>query len=145
MPLLDAVLDENYDFQLSPEGDILTEDFFDTAILMSLLAERRANASEVPESHRRGGWIGNESTPGFEIGSKLWLYYQSRVTRTVLTGVETAAINGLLWFIDDGIATSVEAVGKLSNGKIVLTVVITRPNSKVEKRYFELWNNTGVI
>ena len=33
-----------YDFSLDASGDILTEDFFDTAILMSLFCERRAIA-----------------------------------------------------------------------------------------------------
>ena len=140
----DAVLTDNdFDFQIDTNGDILTDDFFDTAFLVSLFAEQRATASEVPESHRRRGWIGNEATPGFEIGSKLWLYEQARATRTNLAGIETAALNALQWMIDDAIAISVSATATLSDGSIALEVIIKRPSSKVEKRYFELWDNTG--
>lgn len=140
---IDAVLDADFDMQIGADGDILTKDFFDTALLMSLFCERRADPSEVPESHRRRGWIGNESTPDFEIGSKLWLYEQARATRTVLRGIETVVLNGLQWFIDDEYAINNTAVSSLNLGSITLTVTINRPNSKVEKRFFELWDNTG--
>jgi len=133
-----------YDFSLDASGDILTEDFFDTAILMSLFCERRAIASEMPASHLRRGWIGNESTPGFEIGSKVWLYEQSRLTRATLNGINSVIKESLQWTIDDNIALEVAASSTLSrNNSITVEVTITRPNSKVEKRYFELWENTG--
>ena len=57
---VDAVLIESangFDFNIGSNGDIETENFFDTAILMSIFCERRATASEVPESH--------PSVPGF--------------------------------------------------------------------------------
>jgi len=140
--MTDAVLTKNggvYDFTLDTAGQITVEEAVDTAILMSLFCERRANASEVPVSSQRRGWIGNESTPGFENGSKFWLYEQSRITRTTLNNIETAVRNGLQWFVDDGIATKITVTMELSG----LTVVIERPNSNVDKRYYELWNNTG--
>lgn len=140
---IDAVLDDDYDFQIGADGDILTADFFDTAILMSLFAERRATASEMPESHRRRGWIGNESTPGFEIGSKLWLLEQARISRTVLSETETAAYNGLKWMLD-GIAVNIFTAATLSNGSIALEVIIERPSSKPDKRYYDVWDNTGI-
>lgn len=138
----DAVLIKTggiYDFQLDANGDIDTADMFDTAILMSIYCERRASASEVPISSQRRGWIGNESFDDFENGSKFWLYQQARATRTILNGIVTAVQNGLQWFVDDGIATSVAVTAEL-NG---LTVVIERPNSNVDRRYYEIWNNTG--
>lgn len=141
---LDAVLSSTFDMQVGSDGDILTDDFFDTALLMSLFCERRADASEVPESHRRRGWVGNESTPDFEIGSKLWLYKQARATRTALRGIETVALNGLQWFIDDDYAVNITTVAALISGSITLTIPIDRPGSKVEKRFFELWDNTGL-
>lgn len=140
---MDAVLTDDYDIQFNSDGDIQTEDFLDTAIFISLFCERRANASEVPESHRRRGWIGNETTPGFEIGSKLWLYEQARVTRSILLGIQSTVLNGLAWMIEDGISINHEAAATLSAGQIALTVTMERPSSKVDKRYFVLWENTG--
>ena len=134
-----------YDLDLIYTGDIASEDFFDTAIIVSLFAERRANESEVAESRQQRGWIGNESTPGFEMGSKLWLYEQSRLTRSVLNGIETAARDSLQWLVDDGFAiriTRVKATATITG--INLEIVITRPNSQVERRYFDLWDKTAV-
>lgn len=142
-PAFDAELDGDFDIQIAANGDILTRDFFDTALLMSLFCERRALPSEVPESERRRGWIGNESTPGFEVGSKLWLYYQARATRTILGEVESVVVDGLQWMIDDGIAQKIVANSIFSNGQISIDVLITRPSSKVDRRYFEIWDNTG--
>lgn len=141
----DAVLTEvngAYDISLAENGDILTRDSFETALLMSLWGERRAAASEMPVPELRRGWIGNESTPGWENGSKLWLYEQSRATRTVLNGIETAVANGLQWLVDDGLAIRVTVSARLTSGNISVLAEIERPNSTVERRYFDLWENT---
>lgn len=133
-----------YDFSLDPSGDIETKESFDTSILMSIFCERRALPSEMPISHYRRGWIGNESTPGFEIGSKLWLYEQSRITRSVLNGVSSVIKEGLEWMVEDKIAESIEVRSFMrETGTIETEISIARPSSKVEKRYFELWENTG--
>jgi len=78
------------------------------------------------------------------MGSKLWLFEQARITRSTLAGIQKAVTNGLQWLIEDGYAISISAVASLSNSQITLTVTIERPNTKVEKRFFELWNNTGI-
>ncbi len=144
----DAVLTPDatglYDFSLDSSGDIFTENFFDTSILMSLFCERRATPSEMPASHLRRGWIGNESTPDFEIGSKLWLFEQSRLRREVLNGIGSVAVESLQWMIDDSISLELSTNASLeSSNSIVLLVIITRPNSRVERRKFELWKETG--
>ena len=144
---VDAVLTETsdgFDFNIDANGDIETDNFFDTAIQMSLFCERRATDSEVGPSHKRRGWIGNEQGNGFEIGSKLWLFEQERVTRSLLSSIEKAALNGLQWLIDDGYATNIESDAQLSTGRVTLNVTIERPNSKVEHRFFELWEKSGV-
>lgn len=133
-----------YDFQIADNGDILTKDFFDTAVLMSLFAERRANASEVSASEHRRGWIGNESTTGFENGSKLWLYSQAKLTRVNINAIETAVFNGLEWFVKDNVAVRIEVNASAVEDGVSIEVIIERANSEVDKRYFTIWNNTGV-
>lgn len=140
----DAVLTSDFDLQLDADGDILTADAFNTALLMSLFCERRAQASEVPAPENRRGWIGNESDPdGFEIGSKLWLHEQSRITKTSLQDIVTSGSNGLQWLVNDNIITSFNVYASLSNDNILITVEIYRPNSEVEYKYFNFWSNTG--
>lgn len=134
-----------YDIQVGVDGDLLTEDSFDAAIIVSLLSDRRANEAEVLESHRRRGWIGNESTPDFEIGSKLWLFEQSRLTPAVQSSLADAAKEALQWLVDEGFADAiVEASVTRTTDQVTLEVVIERPNSQVEKRHFDLWQKTGV-
>lgn len=138
----DAVLDANngYDFTIDADGDILTADQLDTAILMSLFCERRAAASEMVAPEYRRGWIGNEgNADGFEIGSKLWLYEQARITRSTLNGITAEALAGLQWMIEDMLAVSMEAETTLSG----LTVTMTRPNSQVSTQFYKLWEGTG--
>lgn len=144
----DAVLSKSssglYDFSLDSSGDIETEDFFDTSILMSIYCERRATATEMPVSKYRRGWIGNESTPGFEIGSKVWLFEQARLTRETLNGINSVVKDSLQWLIDDGIALEIAVTSSLTQSNtIAVDVTITRPSSNVERRFFELWENTG--
>jgi phage gp46-like protein len=140
---IDVDLTSDYDIQVGSDGDIVTKDFFDTAILMSLFCERRAGPSEVPESHRRRGWIGNESTPGFEIGSKVWLYEQERVTRSIFNLLSQEAFNAFEWFIDDGFVISIKTNVGLNNGSVELTVEFKRSGAKVETKNYTLWENTG--
>lgn len=147
---IDACLQELsgqlYDIQIGIDGDILSEDFFDSAIIVSMFAERRANESEVLESRARRGWIGNESTPDFEIGSKLWLYEQSRLTSSVISGIGIEVRKSLQWLVDDGFAESIDAVLPIvTSTGVNLEVTIRRPNSLVDKRHFVLWDNTPSV
>ena len=137
----DAILyaDDEYDFRLDANGDIATGDQLDTALLMSLFCERRAAESEMPVPELRRGWIGNAVTPDFEIGSKLWLYEQARITRTTLNGITAEALAGLNWLVEDGIAESVIVNTTIAG----LTVTLTRQNSEVSTQFYKLWEGTG--
>jgi len=133
-----------YDFDWTESGDISTAQNLDTAILMSIFEEVRATSSEVPDSNLRRGWIGNESTPDFEQGSKTWLFEQERITGSVLAELGVVVRNGLQWLIDDEIAVSVEVEQPfIKNGKVVVNINLGRDGSPVDRKYFELWNMTG--
>ena len=134
----------DFDISIDADGDILTDDFFDTAILYSLFGERRASSSEVSEARLRRGWIGSEGAP-FENGSKLWLLTQARITRTILSRLEDEAVKALEWMVTDNIAVAItDVTATVSNGKVALNLTIERSTDNVERRFFELWNNTGI-
>ena len=132
-----------YDLSLDDSGDLDNGDFLDSSLLYSLLGERRASESEVPEASRRRGWLGNVDQT-FENGSKLWLYEQARISRSVLSGISSAALDGLQWLVDDGLLQDVQANATLSNSSIVLDIPLIRFDDTVEHRFFTLWNNTGI-
>lgn len=134
-----------WDFTLDSTGDIATADFFDTALLMSLFCKRRASGSEVPQSRFRNGWIGNESnSDGFEIGSKIWLFQQSRLDNDTLNGITSAAREGLQWLLDRKFLDSITVTTTVLNGAVTLQIDLFRPNSPVDRRFFSLWDASGV-
>lgn len=146
---IDAVLQQlpggNYDIQIGFDGDIETADSFDTYILVALLTDKRADASEILQPERRRGWIGNEHTPGFEMGSKLWLYEQARKTRTTINEIQTEAVNALQSLVNEGLANAIRGAElRFTDDGVSLEVVIERSPSRTEKRLFDLWQNTGV-
>ena len=145
---IDAILVELpsglYDIAIGPDGDIATADSFDTAIIVSLLTDARADPSLVLESHRRRGWVGNESTPGFEMGSTLWTFEQARFTRNVGDRIAGAARDALQWLVDDGHAVAIRASDvNLVGDQVRLVVVIERASGRTEKLSFDLWETTG--
>lgn len=134
-----------WDISLDESGDILTRDFFDTALLVSLFAEKRALEFEVPTSNFRRGWIGNESFDNdFEIGSKIWQFEQSRITRDTINSINAAATDGLEWFITQGLVDNIIVDTVVEDGELVLNIGIFRQNSRVDKRFYDLWDNSGV-
>lgn len=133
-----------FDISFDTDGDILTDDFFDTSILYSVFGERRADPSEVVEPQLRRGWIGNEGKD-FENGSKLWLFEQARLTRSNLNRIDDEVRKALQWLVDDGFSTSVdEVVNAIQNNTLLLENIIRHSRSKVERRFFDLWQNTGL-
>ena len=132
-----------YDFEWTEAGDISTAETLDTAIQMSIFNEVRASAAEVPESNKRRGWIGNLSTPGFEQGSKQWEFEQERLTGSLLAELSVVIKNGLQWLIDEGVAISIQVGNaRIINGAATIEITLGRTASDVEKKVFELWNNT---
>lgn len=149
-PKTDALLNTSpllgetkFDFQIGTNGDILTEDQLDTAILVSLFTDRRAEAGQVPNPVQRRGWIGDLETPEDPWGSLLWLFDQARMTNDTATQVRDAAQGGLAWLMRDGISPSIQtrAIAKITG--LDLLIDITRPNGKSESFLVSLWDRTG--
>lgn len=129
-------------------GDFETVDSFDTSLQVSLFADARASASQVPRSELRRGWWGNQfdsDFPLFEVGSKLWLLNQARLTQDTLNNAVDFARNALQWLVLKNHAKDVKVSGSLASEGITLAITIDRGNSIVETKYYDLWNNTGQI
>ncbi len=134
-----------YDINIDASGDIETDDFFDTSILYGIFGERRANKDEIVDVRSRRGWIGNEFSD-FENGSKVWLFEQARITATNLARLSDEIVKAEQNLVDDGFAVSirVEEIKVDRNcDKISVALLITRSLDIVERKFVELWNNTG--
>lgn len=135
-----------YDLSISDDGDLSGTDSFDTAILMSVFCERRASDSEVLDNKYRRGWWGNllSDVPNFEIGSKVWLLEQVKLTNVQLNLCKTYLTNALGWLIEDNYSTSVSVDGVLTQTGIRVKIDINVLQDNIKTPSYDLWLNTGL-
>lgn len=146
--MTDISLNENsgyMDIAWAENGDLETKDSLDTAILMSIFDEARADESEVAIPQLRRGWVGNETTEPFEQGSKQWLFEQERITGSTLIDLRDVIKSALNWMLEENIADNI-IVDKpfLKLGVVCVNIRFTRGDSQPESRFYELWDRTGV-
>ncbi len=128
------------------DGDIELDDSFNTALIVSLFSDARADESEVrkPEN-RRGFWgdeISDDTTDKF--GSKLWLLFQSRLTTNTVTRANDYAKLALNWLIINGYSKIINiAASRLEREALGLNIAIINSDNSVEQKYYKLWRNTG--
>ena len=114
-----------YDISLNDDGDIAQCTDLMTGILMSLLTDVRAAASEVPSPQLRRGWWGNllNDDKDDEVGSKLWLLDQSRRTQDTLNKAENYITDSLKWLVTDGYVSKVSVSAEFADDGIKATVM----------------------
>jgi phage gp46-like protein len=124
--------DGNYD-KVVVDGLLKTTQSFESALQLSLFLDRRADSSEVSDPQRRCGWFGNEFDPVFDrqLGSKLWLLKQARITKETLLKAKLYTREALEWFVEDGHATKIQVDGSLLPSNIKIAVKIFRLNDLV--------------
>ena len=96
----------------------------------------------------RRGWWGNinSNTSGFEIGSKLWLLDQSRLTESSVKLSQQYAQVGLQWLIDDGLAKGVEVISTptslLGSTGVQLDITLTTDTNVISYKWYTVWSQT---
>jgi phage gp46-like protein len=138
----DSVYDINF-----VNGDFERMQGLDTAILMSLTCERRANSSEVSLPQYRRGWVGNEINGfvDFEYGSKIWILEQARATQETLNNAITYEQNALQWLIDDEFADAVIVEAEYNDLiELILDITFVKNNNIILNFQFNVWKNTFV-
>lgn len=103
-----------YDLALDPdEGDrLMTEESFRTAVLISILTERRATPAEAPDPSNLGGYWGDTypDVPGDQTGSLLWTLLGRQCTAETLALAEGHVRDCLAWMIEDGIVADAQSL-----------------------------------
>lgn len=124
-------------------ADLQVEDGLETAIIISLFTDRRANADDaVPDgSTDRRGWWGDAAarTAGDMIGSRLWLLERGKLTAETLRLVKDYAEEALAWMVTDQVAKAVEiTVERRAQDQVALLVQITKPDGNTGQ-FSYLW------
>jgi phage gp46-like protein len=133
-----------YDINVLDSGDLEGTDGFDTSIIMSIETDARASADEVSLPQLRRGSVTDIFYPDEQIGSKVWLTDQSRLTQSVLNDRKDAVIKSLEWMVTLGYATRIESSQvQFINQQAFISVTIVRPNGNVQTQLITLWENTA--
>jgi phage gp46-like protein len=134
-----------FDFEIE-NGDLKSEDGYDTSIWISLLTDARANASQIPIPEHRRGWLGNlvSIVPDRQLGGYLWLVDQRRMVQKTLNEAIDYAKKSLQWMIDDNICTDIVVTGKfVPKFGIELDVDISSDRGIIVSKNIKLWELTG--
>ncbi len=113
---------------------LVKEDGLNTAVLISLLTDRRAEPDDrLPTDDGRTsiigadrrGWAGDALDTDYRIGSRLWLLVREKQTEETRRRAESYCREALQWMIDDGIASAIAidaqwaGLGRLDAGIVI--------------------------
>jgi len=137
--------DNLWDIEIDTNGDLKGSNSIDTAVLMSLFTDKRADASEIRDSKERRGWWGNlfNDNEDYEIGSKLWLSTnQGRLTDDTLNAINSQALNCLVWMKEDNIVDDIKVSSNIIGNEQVRLNLKFIIGSNIINKYFILWENS---
>jgi phage gp46-like protein len=135
--------DNNWDIDFE-NGDFALTDSLDTALYLSVFAEKRASETQVTVPLLRRGHFTNEFSlvEDYQIGSLFWLYsYQAKNTDSNLSLIEGTVNEGISWMIEDNIISDVEVTGAKKGSGINLEINLTN-KSQSDSNYYNLFINT---
>lgn len=127
------------DFAVSG-GSLSGESDLQTAVLISLFTDRRAEADDAlpDQTASRRGWWG-DALGKRRIGSRLWLLSREKQLREVVNRAKEYADEALAWLVDDGIAKRVTVHAEIvQTGWIGLSVLIERNQAQPARFRYEL-------
>ncbi len=130
-----------YDISVADDGDIETEDSFDTMILNSVFTDARASKDQITTPERRRGWIGSQGED-FILGNTAWVYGQLRNRQAELNELAGVYRLSLEHMVEQKIAIKITS-SILVEDAAILSIRIERPNNQVDYRHYTLWENTG--
>ena len=138
------------DYGQDGAGQVLSDLGLDTAVIISLFTDRRAeDDDDLPdENGGRRGWWGDAllDDAGDQIGSRLWLLHRELQTSETLNRAKEYVEEALAWITTKGVAQAVtvdcwwERAGMLG-----IHVVIREPGGvKLDRTYEYVWSNYAV-
>lgn len=108
-------------------ADLVADESLTTAVVLSLMTDRTALASDVPVGEDRRGWWADAFTDrdGDHFGSRLWLLAREKQLPQTLVRAEAYVREALQWVVDDGLASGMDvAVFAPQRGWLIAQVVL---------------------
>lgn len=135
-----------FDMSIDPETqDLKIENSYDTDIACSLLTDKRATQSQIAESSKRRGWIGDLASDltNYEIGSWIWLLSQERLTNSIVNKAVSYGRDCLQWILDLDLATRIQVTGaRVGTKQLNINISIYVQRDLVSQFTIPLWENS---
>lgn len=122
--------------------DLLIDHDLETAVLISLFTNRRANVDDLVDGDDRQGWWADtySEIQNDKIGSRLWLLMREKQTTQTRNRAYAYVVEALQWLIDDNVAQEVNVeVEWVSMGLLGIRIEIIKPSNEVFKFQYA-WN-----
>lgn len=112
-------------------NDLAVDDGLETACMLSLYTDRRAEDSDVlptGETDRRGWWADPvAAVAGDRFGSRLWLLDRAKPTQETLDLAVEYAREALQWMIVDLVSNRIDVIAEFIPNGYALQVTVYRP------------------
>lgn len=135
---------------LFQEGDLLREPGLQTAVIISLFTNRRADEGDpLDNPNDKQGWWGDQISEIQEdqIGSRLWILSRAKTTQENINLAKYYIEESLEWMIEDGIVAKIEVEverqerkGKGTGDVLTFAIKFFKIDGNTEEFKFEdLW------
>jgi phage gp46-like protein len=131
------------------DDDIASDRGLETAVLLSLFTDRRAENDDRPPSgdaRDRRGWWGDEFLvpDGDRYGSRLWLLDRSKRTNETVLLAKQYSAEALAWMLEDRVAAGVDVVVETTTSALLIAVTLHRPErDPITFRFNHVWDHVA--
>lgn len=128
------------------DGDLASDAGLETAVLLSIFTDRRAQPDDVPPSgdpaDRRGWWADElADVEGDLIGSRLWLLDRSVNNNETARRAEEYVREALAWMVDDRVVSSIDVQIDTTPTGLLIGLTLQRPGrDAVSFRFAHVWD-----
>lgn len=129
------------------DSDLASDRGLETAVLLSLFTDRRAQPDDVPPSgdpNDRRGWWADQFLPveGDRFGSRLWLLARSTRTNETARRCEEYVREALAWMIQDRVVASVDVAVATTTTALLYAATLHRPGrDPLTLRFAHTWDH----
>lgn len=124
-------------------ADLLIDHDLETAVAISLFADRRAADDDKIDGTDRRGWWGDTYAlvNGDQIGSRLWELRRSKQLQSVVNKAQEFCYEALQWLIDDKVAESIVVEAEIiAMYTLGIGVTINKPTGTANFNFQYVWS-----
>jgi len=134
-----------FDFEITENGDLALTENFDSLVYASLFTDASAEDGEIAIKEQQRGWYGNlfNSNQDRQLGSKIWLYSQSRNTEDAANLIKNSTYTALKWLIEDVFLKEIKIETIKNFKELTLNIKLITLTNNTENYLFKIWEDFG--